>query len=44
MAHGIDFVVYHRDDPAPDALRYIEALDLPVLADDGTVIVWKVAP
>jgi hypothetical protein len=41
-ALGIDFVVYHRDDPVPRALRYIQSLDLPVLADDGTVIVWKV--
>lgn len=40
---GIDFVVYHRDDPAPDALDYLRSLDLPVLADDGNVIVWKVA-
>jgi hypothetical protein len=39
---GIGFVVYHRDDPVPDALRYLRSLDLPVLADDGTVIVWKV--
>jgi hypothetical protein len=39
---GIGFVVYHRDDPAPGALRYIESLGLPVLADDGTVKIWAV--
>jgi len=41
-ALGIDFVAYHRDRPQPGALAYLESLDLPVLADDGTVIVWKV--
>jgi hypothetical protein len=41
---GIGFVVYHRDDPAPRLLAYVEALELPVLADDGTVIIWKVDP
>jgi hypothetical protein len=41
-ALGIGYVVYHRDDPVPRALRYLRSLDLPVLADDGTVIVWKV--
>lgn len=41
-ALGIGYVVYHRDDPAPRALEYLRRLDLPVLADDGTVIIWKV--
>lgn len=39
---GIGYIVYHRDDPAPRVLEHLETLDLPVLADDGTVIVWKV--
>ena len=39
---GIGYVVYHRDIPVPEVLHYVEALDLPVLADDGTVVVWKV--
>lgn len=39
---GIGFVVYHRDDPAPRVLSYLRSLDLPVLVDDGTMIVWKV--
>jgi hypothetical protein len=39
---GIGYVVYHRDRPEPDALDYLTGLDLPVLADDGTVIVWAV--
>lgn len=39
---GIGYVVYHRDIPVPEVLRYVKALDLPVLADDGTVVVWKV--
>lgn len=39
---GIDFVVYHRDRPQPAALAYLESLRLPVLADDGIVVVWKV--
>ena len=42
-ALGIGYVVYHRDRPRPAAAAYIERLGLPVLADDGTVIVWKVA-
>lgn len=41
---GIGYVAYDRDVPAPDALAYFQALDLAVLADDGTVIVWKVDP
>jgi hypothetical protein len=41
-ALGIDFVVYHRDDPAPRVLRYVRSLGLPVLADDETVIAWVV--
>lgn len=40
---GIRYVVYHRDDPVPEALAYMRTLRLPVLADDGTVIIWKVA-
>lgn len=43
-ALDIGFVVYHRDDPVPRALAYLRSLDLPVLADDGTVIIWKVDP
>lgn len=38
---GIGFVVYHRDYPEPDALAYIQSLHLSLLADDGTVLVWK---
>lgn len=38
----IGFVVYHRDRPMPDVLAYVESLGLPVIADDGTVVVWKV--
>jgi hypothetical protein len=41
-ALGIGYVVYHRDDPVPAALAYLQRLDLPVLADDGNVIVWRV--
>ena len=41
-ALDIGFVVYHRDRPMPDVLRYIESLHLPVLADDGVVVVWAV--
>jgi hypothetical protein len=39
---GIGFVVYHRDRPRPEAERYVASLGLPVLADDGTVVAWKV--
>lgn len=39
---GIGYVVYHRDRPQPRALEYVATLGLEVLADDGTVIVWKV--
>jgi hypothetical protein len=39
---GIGYVVYHRDDPRPAAEAYLAELELPVLADDGTVLVWKV--
>jgi hypothetical protein len=39
---GIGYVVYHRDDPRPAAEAYFNELRLPVLADDGTVLVWKV--
>jgi hypothetical protein len=41
-ALGIGYVVYHRDRPRPAAFDYLSRLGLPVLADDGTVIVWKV--
>lgn len=41
---GIGFVAYHRDDPVPAALRYLRTLDMEVLADDGTVIIWRVDP
>lgn len=40
---GIGYVVYHRDAPEPAVLRHLEGLGLPVLADDGSVIVWKVS-
>jgi hypothetical protein len=39
---GIGYVVYHRDRPRPAAEAYLADLHLPVLADDGTVLVWKV--
>lgn len=41
-AAGVGFVAYDRDEPAPRVLSYLQRLGLPVLADDGTVIVWKV--
>ncbi len=41
---GIGFIVYHRDRPRPFAAQYLASLGLPVLADDGTVIAWKVSP
>ena len=41
-ALGIGYVAYHRDRPRPAALAYLAHLGLPVLADDGTVLVWKV--
>jgi hypothetical protein len=39
---GIGFVVYHRDRPLPDSLRYFQNLGMSVLADDGSVLVWHV--
>jgi hypothetical protein len=39
---GIGYVVYHRDKARPVVLVHLESLGLPVLADDGTVLVWKV--
>jgi hypothetical protein len=39
---GIGYVVYHRDRPRPAAEAYLGELQLPVLADDGTILVWKV--
>lgn len=41
-AAGISFVVYHRDRPLPRAKSFFESLGLAVLADDGSVVVWKV--
>jgi hypothetical protein len=38
---GFAFVVYHRDRPVPAALAYLMGLGLPVLTDDGKVVVWK---
>jgi hypothetical protein len=39
---GIGYVVYHRNEGRPAALAYLSELHLPVLADDGTVLVWRV--
>ncbi|HYT39039.1 MAG TPA: hypothetical protein VEN99_05990 [Acidimicrobiia bacterium] len=39
---GIGYVVYHRNEGRPAALAYLDRMHLPVLADDGTVLVWKV--
>ena len=39
---GIGYVVYHRDRPREAALVHLSELRMPVLADDGTVLVWKV--
>ena len=39
---GIGYVVYHRDRPREAALFHLSELRMPVLADDGTVLVWKV--
>jgi hypothetical protein len=39
---GIGWVVYHRDRPFPDVLAYIQRLGLPVVADDGTTVVYGV--
>lgn len=39
---GIGYVVYHRDRPWPAAYAYLSGLGLPVLADDGTIVAWKV--
>jgi hypothetical protein len=39
---GIGYVVYHRDRPRPAAEAYLGELRMPVVADDGTVLVWKV--
>lgn len=38
----IGFIVYHRDRPMPEVLAHVQALGLPVVADDGTVTVWEV--
>ena len=39
---AIGYVVYHRDRPQPAAFEYLARLGLEPLADDGTVLVWKV--
>ncbi|MGH8999114.1 MAG: hypothetical protein ACRDY7_06945, partial [Acidimicrobiia bacterium] len=39
---GVGWVVYHRDRPRPRARAYLSELDMPVLADDGTVVIWEV--
>ncbi len=38
----IGFIVYHRDRPMPEVLAHVQALALPVVADDGMVTVWEV--
>ncbi|MGH9035366.1 MAG: hypothetical protein ACRD0O_06340 [Acidimicrobiia bacterium] len=40
----IGFVVTHRDRPRPAVEAYLDGLGLPVLADDGTVVVRTVPP
>jgi hypothetical protein len=39
---GIGDIVDHRDIPRPAAMMYISELELPILVDDGTVVVYKV--
>jgi hypothetical protein len=39
---GIGYIVYHRDRPQPRVYAYVASLGLPVLADDGDVLVWQV--
>ena len=39
---GIGWVVYHRDRPFPEVLAYVQRLGLPVIADDGTTVVYGV--
>jgi Dolichyl-phosphate-mannose-protein mannosyltransferase len=39
---GIGYIVYHRDRPQPRLYAYVESLRLPILADDGEVLVWRV--
>ena len=41
-ALGIGYVVYHRDQADALAYRYIARLGMPLLTDDGEVVVWKV--
>ena len=41
---GVGYVVYHRDRPEPEAYAYLDGLGMERLADDGTVLVWKVSP
>src|SRR3954453_11361452 len=38
---GIGYVVYHRDRPRPEAYDYLSRLQMPVLTDDGGIMVWK---
>jgi hypothetical protein len=40
---GIGYVVAHRDTPMPRVFDYVQNFQLPVLADDGNTIVWKVS-
>lgn len=44
QALGIGYIVAHRDRPMPKVYDYVTNLFLPVLADDGTTIVWRVPP
>lgn len=39
---GIRYIVYHRDRPQPALFAYVSAFDLPVFADDGTVVIWRI--
>jgi hypothetical protein len=41
-AAGVGYIVYHDDLPVPAVREAVEELDLPVLADDGSVRVWVV--
>ena len=39
---GIGYIVAHRDRPLPLVNSYVDRLKLPILADDGNTVVWKV--
>jgi hypothetical protein len=39
---GIGYNIAHRDRPLPLVNSYVDRLKLPILADDGNTIVWKV--